>query len=106
MKLEVIIEWLLKNGFVDTPQTWKQPEEHGLMFYSYKKNDYRIEIKENWNLKYDYSPIVLSILDCKKEVYSDGNNGYLGWMGQNYLIGLNSPKSINLLNELLKHYNI
>lgn len=106
MKLKVIIEWLLENGFVDTTETWKQRKEHGLMFYSYKKNDYRIEIRENWNKKYGdtYGDITLTILNCKNEVYSDDGNGYIGWMGQNTLIALDNPKSITLLNEILKHW--
>jgi hypothetical protein len=99
MTVEELIEWAKSNGFEDTEQTWKQPQE-STMFYSFKKNGYRVEVKENW-----YGEHLLCVfLDCRNEIYS--SVGFVGFFGQNVIITIKSPKSENLLNEILKQYDI
>jgi hypothetical protein len=104
MNTKELLEFLKENDFIED-RSWENPDEDGLMFYSLKKDNFRVEIKENWNTKYStYENITLSILDCKSESYS--NSGYIGYMGQRHLITLDNPNSKNLLIELFNHFKI
>jgi len=96
--LHEICEWLQERGFVND-RGWEKKQESGMMFYSFFKGNYRFEIRLNW-----HRPIVLSIIDCEKEVYR--NSDYIGWMNQKLLNTFEKPFSRTLFNELCEHYGI
>lgn len=99
--VEELTSWLRDKNFLND-RGWTQD---GVSFYSFKKGNYRIEAKFNWNLKHvENKPLMINILDCEKE-YKDERNS-IGWMGQKYLHTFKKPISQTLFNELCEHYGL
>lgn len=96
-------KWLQEKGFVND-RGWKQKSE-GMGFYSFVKGKFRVEIKTDWNIKYDwYGAIYVQIIDCEKEFY--GNGGYIGWVGQNVLQSFKKPFSRSMFDELCEYHGL
>ncbi len=94
-------KWLQEKGFLND-RGWKEKYE-GLGFYSFGKGKFRVEIKTDWNLKYDwYDPIYVQILDCEKEFYCNG--GYIGWMGQDVLQSFKKSFSRSMFDNLCEYH--
>jgi len=80
--LKEFIDFLESKGFKND-RSWSKNINKGYMFYSFGRGVFHVEIKENWNIPYNwYEPLVINILDCNKEYYSGPDSGYIGWMGQ------------------------
>jgi len=97
-----ITKWLGEKGFFND-RGWKN-ESEGMGFYSFSKGKFRVNIKTDWNLKYDwYNPIEVQFIDCEKESYNNGTNGYIGWTGQKILFSLNKPFSKQMFDNLCEY---
>lgn len=98
-----LCNWLKERGF-ENDRGWKEKRD-GSMFYSFVKNNIRFEIKQDWNLRMSaFVPVHVNILNCENECYSD--NGYIGWLGQEFLMYLHEPFNRTFFNEICEYFGV
>lgn len=77
----------------------------GASFDTYQKGNIWIQIEEHWDKLYSSSkPYKLVINDMSKAGYS--TQGFVGWMGENRLMGLNKKPSLEYFKLSLKHLEV
>lgn len=99
--VEELTSWLRDKNFLND-RGWTHD---GISFYSFRKGNYRFELKFNWNLEWiENKPVMINLLDCERE-YRDEQNPFM-WEGQKYLHTFKKPISQKLFNELCEHYGL